>query len=164
MATPIGWDPSVYNDTTTGNFLLGQELEYQGKTYRWLKLVTHVGAADNVAGVSGMVCEAASATDPNIVTLDRAGGSSLGRIPVAALIGTVSVDRYFFGLVRGIHAGIKDAAGACTTVGRKVVPHATTDGDVTDAAATITRDINCIGTVRVATAAGVVGVYIKPEI
>lgn len=152
MAEPIGFDPTVVNQTTTGNYVLGQELEYDGRLFRFLKLT------DAVNGAAGMVAESGSATDPDIVTVDRAGGSSLGRIPVAVLVGTVTAGNYFFGLVRGQQAGVKDAAGALNSVGLKVTTHATTDGDA--AAATAYTD-KIIGTVRVVSAAGSATVYVS---
>lgn len=152
MPVPIGFDPSVINQAAVSPYTLGQEVEYNGKLYRCLKL------ADAVAGVSGMVAEAASGTDGNIVTVDRAGGSSLGRVPVAVLVGPVTAGYYFFGLIRGMHAGVKDAAGGLNTVSLKVTSHATTDGDA--APATVYTD-NIIGVVRVVSAAGVAGVHVQ---
>lgn len=153
MATPIGFDPSVVNQPTVGNYALGQELDYLDGTYRFLKLT------DAVAGASGMVAEAGSATDANIVTVDRSGGSALGRIPVAVLVGTVTAGNYFFGLVRGLKAGVKDAAGALNAVGLKVTTHATTDGDAAAASAYTDK---IIGTVRVVSSGGVATVYVQP--
>lgn len=151
MATPIGFDPSIINATTVGNYTPGERREYSGKTYMFLKLT------DAVNGTSGMVAEAASATDGTIVTVDRAGGSSLGRIPRCVLVGNVTAGRYFFGLVDGLHAGVKDAAGGLTPVGKKVTTHATTDGD---AAPSTAYTDNWIGEVRVVSAAGVAAVYV----
>lgn len=153
MATPIGFNPAVINQSTTGDYTLGQELEYLGSTYRFLKLT------DAVTGAAGMIAEAASATDANITTVDRSGGSALGRIPVAALVGPVTAGYYYFGLVRGLLAGVKDAAGALSSVGLKVTTHATTDGDAAAASAYTDK---IIGTVRVVSSGGVATVYIQP--
>lgn len=151
MATPIGFDPSTVNATSVGNYYLGERREYAGKVYQFLKLT------DAVNGTNGMVAEAGSATDATIVTVDRAGGSSLGRIPRCVLVGNVTAGRYFFGLIDGLHTGVKDAAAALSSVGLKVTTHATTDGD---AAASTAYTDKWIGEVRVVSAAGAAGVYV----
>lgn len=155
MATPIGFDPSTINSTTTGSFYPGEIRDYAGKSYEFVKLT------DAVNATNGMVAEAGSATDGTIVTVDRAGGSSLGRIPRGVFVSSVTAGRYGFILKRGLHAAVKDAAGGLTVVGRKVTTHATTDGDADVAAATLTRDINIFGEIRVASAAGVAAVYVS---
>lgn len=151
MAQPIGFDPSVINSATVGNYYPGERREYAGKVYQFLKLT------DAVNGTSGMVAEAGSATDATIVTVDRAGGSSLGRIPRCVLVSSVTAGRYFFGLIDGLHASVKDAAAGLNAVGLKVTTHATTDGD---AAASTAYTDKWIGEVRVVSAAGVAGVYV----
>lgn len=139
------------NSSSVGFFYPGEEREYAGKRYRFYKLT------DAVPGTNGMVCEAASATDGTIVTVDRAGGSSLGRIPRGVLVNGVTAGNYFFALVDGLHAAVKDAAGALSSVGLKVTTHATTDGD---AAASTAYTDKWVGEVRVVSAAGVAAVYV----
>ena len=152
MAVLIGFDPSVINQSTVGNYTLGQELEFSGKTYLFVKLT------DAVNATAGMVAEAGSATDGAIVTVDRAGGSSLGRIPMGVFVSPVTAGNYGCILIRGLYASVKDAAGALNAVALKVTTHATTDGDA--AAATAYTD-KIIGTVRVVSAAGVAAVYVQ---
>lgn len=153
MAEPISFDPATINQSTTGDFSLGQKLEYLGKWYEFVKLT------DAVNGANGMVTEAATpVTDGFLVTVVRAGGSSLGRIPRGVLVGTVTAGNYCFQLIDGYHSAVKDAAGALSTVGFKVTTHATTDGD---AAATTVYTDKTIGTVYVVSAAGVAGVMVQ---
>lgn len=152
MAEPISFDPATINQSTTGNFSLGQKLEYLGKWYEFVKLT------DAVNGANGMVTEAASGTDGFLVTVDRAGGSSLGRIPRGVLVGTVTAGNYCFQLIDGLHSAVKDAAANLATVGLKVTTHAVTDGDAT---VTTAYTDKTIGTVYVVSAAGVAGVMVQ---
>lgn len=152
MATAIGWDPSVINQSTTGDFTLGEIREYNGRLFEFVKLT------DAVNATSGMIAEAGSASTESTVTVDRSGGSSLGRIGRGVFVGNVTAGNYGFILIRGLHAAVKDAAGALSSVGLKVTTHATTDGDA--AAATAYTD-KIIGIVYTVSAAGVAGVRVQ---
>ncbi len=152
MSTPLGFDPSVINQSSVGSYYPGEQRDYAGKTYEFVKLT------DAVNATSGMVAEAASATDGTIVTVDRAGGSSLGRIPRGVFVSSVTAGNYCFILKRGLHAAVKDAAAGLTPVGLKVTSHATTDGDAAPSTAYTDK---WIGEVRVVSAAGVAAVYVS---
>ncbi len=118
---------------TLGDVYMGGD----GRLYRYFKL------ADLVNGTNGMVAEwatplgtpTASPSGTYNVTVDRAGGSSVGRVPACVLVCAVTHGNYFFGLVKGYHAAIKDAAGGVNAVNKKCMPHATTDGDAAPATA-----------------------------
>ena len=127
MATPIGFDPTTVNQDSTGQWVKGQFYDYNGSIYRFVK------TADAVNATNGMVAEWASTTD-YVVTVDRAGGSSLGRLPAGVFVASVTAGNYGFLLVFGRHSAVRDAANALTA-GIKVVSHATTDGDAAPAAA-----------------------------
>lgn len=134
MATPVGFDPANYNSSSNAEgFVLGQVYDYNGRLFRFYKTV------DAVNVLNGMVVEWASTTTYN-VTVDRAGGSSLGRNPVGVAVGSVTAGNYGFFLVLGIHSAVRDAANALTA-GVKVIPHATTDGDAAPATAYTDRVI-----------------------
>jgi len=135
---PAGFNPASYNSTTGTDFTLGAYYEPgDGNVYRYFKLV------DAVNGTIGMVAEWASATAYN-VTVDRAGGASIGRIPAGVFVAAVTAGNYCLLLVRGRHAAVKDAANALT-VGVKCVPHATTDGDAAPIAGAYATTLNPFG-------------------
>ena len=128
MTTPIGFDPSTYSSTTEAPFVLGQEFDPgDGKVYRYAKFV------DAIAYANGQVVELASTTAFH-VTNDRAGGSSLGRLPVGVCLRVMAQNEYGWVLVRGRHTAIKDAANAAV-LGVKQMSHATADGDAAPATA-----------------------------
>lgn len=127
MPVLASFDPANYNSTTGTGYTLGQDYSNgDGNIYRFF-LTT-----DAVNITVGMVVEWASTT-AFTVTVDRAGGSSLGRIPAGVAMGGVTAGRYGFFLVRGRHTAIREnaggGAGAITAAGQKAIPHATTDGD-----------------------------------
>lgn len=86
------------------------------------------GAGDN-AWSAGRVLEWASATD-YLATTDRAGSSSLGRIPCGIAMAAVPKNGYGLVLVAGLHPAVKITAGTAN-VGRRQTSGATV-GDGTD--------------------------------
>jgi len=127
MATALLFDPGTVNSSAVAPYTLGGVYSDGSRLYQCIQLT------DAVNGANGMVVEAASTTS-YIVTVDRAGGSSLGRIPRGVLVGTITAGNYGFALIYGIHSAVKDAANALTAA-VKVTTHATTDGDSAPATA-----------------------------
>lgn len=129
MPTPVGFDPSSYNSATSGGFNPGSIYEYNGSLYKFIKTV------DAVDVTNGMVLEIASTSGTQYGTVDRALGSSVGRIPMGVAVGTITAGNYGFILIKGVHTAIKDAANAVNAVGAKATTHATVDGDAAKASA-----------------------------
>lgn len=121
MPTPLNFDPGTWNSTVATPYTLGGIYETGGKLYQYVQLI------DAVPGTNGMVVEAASATS-YLVTVDRVGGTSLGRIPVGVLVGSVTAQNFCFMQVAGIHPTVIDAANATTVTG-PVTSLAATDGN-----------------------------------
>jgi len=145
MAQPIGFDPTVVNQSTVGNFTLGELREWNGKTYRFV--LNANGASDNNIA-DGDVCYWASATALTVCNALNGVGSALSGNPVAGVgIGTITKNKYGFILVHGLHTNVKSTS---TTAGvpQKVSATAATCTDQT--AATIAT----LGTALTATSGG----------
>lgn len=127
MATALNFDPGTWNSSVAAPFTLGDLYASGGKTYLYVQLT------DAVNATNGMVAERAS-TSSYIVTVDRSGGSALGRFPKGVFVGNVTAGNFGFVQILGIHSAVKDAAGALTAR-VKVISHATTDGDSAPATA-----------------------------
>ena len=154
MATPIGFDPT-YAAATIGSLTLGAIYSDGPKIYRCVKTI-------DLNATNGMVGEMAFASSW-VLTVDRAGGSSLGRIPGGVFVGSVTAGYYCLVLIDGLHAAVKDAAGALNAVGARVRTHATVDGDAAKATAdgSGTADAEIfLGIVTVVSAGGVAGVKV----
>ena len=106
------------NDATAKEEL-GAERKQAGKTYKYVQNV-------DIALADGDVVEYASATLSYIVSKDRAGGTSVGRVVAGVAIATLSVGYYGWILTRGIHSNMKTDGGVSATQG--LIPHATADG------------------------------------
>lgn len=139
MPTLITEDPESYSEVEpSGRFILGDwYVDKSGRQFRWFKLV------DAVIAKPGFVGEWASTTK-NFVTVDRAGGSSLGRIPAGVAMTTTSLaNPYSFWLVRGLTDKIINDTGAS---GAQVkMASSTTDGQATPSSA---YTDNWVGTTR----------------
>lgn len=112
MATPVGFDPS-YNATTTGPYTLGQVLEYNGRSFRFVKNAADAAIAD------GVVC--VKTTTSNVVTgASRAtallGATTLGSPCAGVGIGAISTGNYGFILIFGRHTNVLGVA--TVTAGR----------------------------------------------
>lgn len=138
MPTPVGFDPSSYNSATSGGFNPGSIYEYNGSLYKFIKTV------DAVNVTNGMVLELASTSGTQYGTVDRSGGSSVGRIPIGVAVGSITAGNYGFILIKGVHTAIKDALNTMTAVGDKATTHGSTDGDAAKASA-YTNNIFAVG-------------------
>lgn len=127
MSTALKFDPGTINQAAAAPYTLGQVYSNGSALYEFVQLT------DAVNATNGMVAEQASTTG-YIVTVDRAGGSAVGRAPRGVFVGNVTAGNYGFIQIRGIHSAIKDAANALTTL-TKFTSHASTDGDAKATAA-----------------------------
>lgn len=150
MPTPLTLDPGTWNSSVAAPYTLGALYETGGKMYMYVLLTDAVNASN------GMVAEMASTT-AYTVTVDRSGGSSLGRGPVGVFVGSVTAGNYGFIQVEGIHSAVKDAAAGLTAL-VKVTSHASTDGDAAPATAYTDK---IIGFALAATAGGVAPVMLR---
>ena len=121
MATQVY--PKANSNDSSAVIAAGTEWEVDGglKRYKYVQAEDAAMAANQVAEWSD--------TGGYEVTIDRAGGSSLGRIAAGVVKGTVT-DAYF---------GVIQVAGTCSVLvpaavavsaGDALVPHATTNGGV----------------------------------
>lgn len=85
----------------------------------------YVQFEDAVTYVAGHVCEFSDATMKQ-VTNDKAGGSSLGRVPAGLALKAMTQNYYGYILVQGYHASVLTDGGV--SVGEALMSHATTDG------------------------------------
>lgn len=106
------------NDATAKEEL-GVERKQGGKTYKYVQVI-------DLAVADGDVVEYASATLSYIVSKDRAGGTSIGRVVVGVAVGTITANYYGWILTRGIHSNMKTDGGV--TAAQGLIPHATADG------------------------------------
>lgn len=103
----------------------------------------YVQAKDAVAYVVGHSVEWAD-TACTTVTNDRAGGSSLGRLPAGIAKGAPAQNGYFWIQTWGPCSGCATSGADDIAVGENVFPHATTDGTVDGSVAT-TATVDKIG-------------------
>jgi hypothetical protein len=135
----VGFEPATIN-LATADYTLGRVLDYAGALYRFVRFV------DAVTYAPGQSVEWASMT-LNTVTNDRAGGSSLGRIPAGIVVCTMTQNYYGFILVEGYYATCKTSGADDIVAGEYIFTHATTDGTV-DGSTTWT--VGCFGTATAA--------------
>lgn len=149
MAQPIGFDPTVVNQSSVGNYRLGEVREYLGE--EWIFVLVADGSL-----VSGDVCELASATAFTVTK--SLGASTKGRKAMGVAKGAITVSRYGFILKRGFHAAVKDAANGCTA-GSYVMPHAGTAGNAANVTLG-TNDATAFGFCVTSGSGGVCGVFV----
>lgn len=124
MPTPSNWDPSSYNQATTGGFTLGAVYEYLGREYRFILL-----SASSAALVATDLTEWASSTTYTVAKSKDA--AALGRIPAGVAMGSITAGNYGFVLVRGI-ATVKSNS---STTGKPQVSDTGIAGTCNDTAA-----------------------------
>ncbi len=149
MATPLGFDPTVINQATIGNYALGQIREYNGE--EWIFVLIVDGSV-----VSGDVCELASATA--FSATKSLGASTKGRKALGVAKSSITVNQYGFLLKRGFHAAVKDAANGCTA-GSYLMPHAATAGNAANVTLG-TNDATAFGFCVTTGSGGVCGAYV----
>lgn len=145
MPQPIGFDPSLVNQSTTGYFVAGETREYAGAIYRFVQNAN--GASDN-ALADGDLVYWASATAYTVCNALNGVGSALSGNPAAGIaVGAVTKGNYGFIMIFGRHTNVKSTS---TTAGvpQKVSATAATVTDQT--AATIAQ----VGTALTATSGG----------
>lgn len=125
MPTPIGWDPTAFNQSTPGGFTLGALYEYNGRWFRFFQ----VGGGTPLT--NGDVCEFASTS--TYLACQSLDAASRGRHPCGVAVGGGALNNYVFLLVLGLHTAVKDAANACTA-GQKMRVHAATAGNAQNVA------------------------------
>lgn len=149
MATPIGFDPSVYNSTTADYTLGASYWATDGREFRYVKALSALAVGD--------VC-CWTATTPTSYTVSQSKTApALDYCPAGIAVGTITSGNYGFILVKGYHASVKDAANACTA-GAKLRVMTTTAGNAQLAAAATDTPI---GTCIVAGSGGVCGVAVS---
>jgi hypothetical protein len=124
MPTALSFDPGTWNSTVAAPYTLGAIYETGGKQYKYVQLVNDAGTSGTPG--NGWVVEA-TASD-NIVTVDRTGGSSLGRAPVGVMVGTVTLGNFCFVQILGPHSAVSDSGNTVSALG-KITSVATQDGD-----------------------------------
>lgn len=122
-------DPATVNQATAGIYTPGRIYDYNGKLYRFVQFV------DGVAYADGQSVEYADATTGYVVTNDRAGGSSIGRVAAGICLRVMTQNYYGFVLVRGFHGTVLTSGADNIAVGECLITHATTDGTVDGEAA-----------------------------
>lgn len=133
-----GVDTSTYDTNaryTPGEVAFGRD----GARYRYVQFV------DAVAYAVGQVVTLASADGTWKVTNDRAGGSSLGNVPVGVTLGAPAQNQYGWVQIAGIAEAVEHAAVA---VGDILVVDTGTDGGAVEAdyAAVAHADLMRVGT------------------
>ena len=113
------------NDATATDTPGEYRMSADGKIYRYVQAL-------DIAVANGLVVENADAANSYEVSIDRAGGSSIGRIPAGVGIGAITADYYGWVLVRGVHTSV--LSDGSVAVGEAVVPHASTNGGIDTAA------------------------------
>lgn len=150
MATPIGFDPSVYNSSSnTEGFTLGQTYDYNGRLFRFVQNSTDAALAN------GAVAVWASLTNYVVTGASRATaiGGVAPNAPAGVAVGAVSISNYGFILVKGLHTAVISTA---TTALVPQMASATADTCTDVAAATD----NPFGVSLTATAAGICTVQV----
>lgn len=151
MPTPISNDPATYNSSTEAPFVLGQEVEWAGKRYIWVRVANGAGENNLADGdvVSWAYTSAGGSTPGYYVTNALSGTANTSGIagnPCAGVaVGTVTKNNYGFVLTRGLHTNVKGAGtvnvgyrqriGATAASGSDAA--ALTDSTFGDAASTI---------------------------
>lgn len=110
------------NDSTVKG-TLGQIYVKNDSTYRYFRVKDAAVAASKVVEYS---------TTTNAVTMDRAGGSSLGRFVAGVAVSTVSAGNYGWIQTSGTASALVPAAGVIAA-GDLIAPHATGDGAIVKA-------------------------------
>lgn len=135
-------DDSAFDRVRTSaqgpEYTLGQMAETPtGKRYRYCRFL------DAVTYVAGHAVEWANVACTS-VTNDRAGGSSLGRLPAGVAVAVVAQNGYGWVQTWGPCTGVATSGADDIAVGENVFPHATTDGTVDGSVAT-TATVDKIG-------------------
>lgn len=110
---------------------VGQLYVREGKSYRYYKAKDIAFAANKVVEYS---------TTAGAVTIDRAGGSSVGRIAAGVAYGTVTAGNYGWVQVAGTCSMLVPAAGV-VAAGNYLTTHATTDGAVVVATTSTLKNV-----------------------
>lgn len=121
---------SVFKTQLTANDATAQEelgaiRQESGKFYKYVQAV-------DLALANGDAVEIGSTAVDYKVTQDRAGGSSIGRVPAGVAIGTITANYYGWIQIKGVHTSVK--SDGSVSKGEAVVPHASTNGTVDSAA------------------------------
>jgi hypothetical protein len=119
-ATKLAANDAIAKDTP-GEYRMSAD----GKIYRYVQAL-------DIAVADGYVVENADAANSYKVSIDRAGGSSIGRIPAGVGIGAITKDYYGWVLVRGVHNSV--LSDGSVAAGEAVVPHASVNGSIDTAA------------------------------
>jgi len=132
VAEPISFNPATVNQTTTGNWVLGQVLEYNGNLYRFVRNYTDAALAD------GVVVGRQSATSWVVTGVSRTsalgGATTAGGVVCGVAIGAISTSNYGFILVSGLHTNVLGVA--TVTVAYRQRGSATADSGVNASVAT----------------------------
>lgn len=115
------------NDSTQKG-RLGQIRIVENAKYRYYKVKDLAGAATKVAEYS---------TTTDAVTIDRAGGTSIGRAVAGVFYSTVTAGNYGWLQVEGT-CSLLVPANVAVSAGQYLIPHATSDGAVTSGVTTAT--------------------------
>lgn len=95
------------------------DIRYEaGKFYMYVQ-------AEDLAITDGDVVEFSNVAGSE-VTIDRAGGSSIGRLPAGVAIGAITDAYYGWIQIFGVHTNVKTDGGV--SAGEYLVPHATANG------------------------------------
>jgi hypothetical protein len=120
---------AVTDSSTVQEHDLGTVVELDGKKYRYVQVV-------DLAAANGNVVEVASASDPDVVSIDRAGGSSIGRIPRGVAVGAIAANSYGWIQISGYKSNI--TSDGSVSAGEALVPHASTNGSADSVTASTT--------------------------
>lgn len=130
MAKPVPASKLNANDASAKG-RLAQIRIYENATYRYYK-------AKDLAGAATKVAEYSTTTDA--VTIDRAGGTSVGRAVAGVFYATVTAGNYGWVQTSGTCSVLVPAAGV-VAAGNLIVPHATADGAVAVATTSTLRNV-----------------------
>lgn len=133
MATQIGFDPSTWNATAEAPFKLGQLVERSGVLYRYV-LVQTAACADGA-----VMCEYDATTPASGKVIGAHRTSALTGTPAAIIvvglgIGAISIGRYGFLQVSGVHTNVMSGT---STLGRWQMASAATNDTCNDCTSSI---------------------------
>lgn len=123
MATPIGFDPSIYSNSAATDFALGGTYTYLDGVYRFVQ-----NAGDGTTA-NGQCAVRASATAWIVTYSKGASAINTSKNAVGVFPGAFLINKFCFVLIDGLHTAVKDSSNG-VTAGRQVTPNTTANGDV----------------------------------
>lgn len=117
MATPIGFDPTIYTSATAAPFTLGAI--YSGTDGR---LFRYVYNNSGVSLTNGTVCCWNNSSTYTVIGAQRTTGlvgTPTAQAVAGVAVGTIPTTMYGFILIRGIHQSVLAAAAGTQTLQRK---------------------------------------------